>query len=55
MKKNSELFDNQFKIILVSHVSAVLDYCLIDPKISDKLKVKNITYEKTFNSKDYLD
>jgi endopeptidase La len=55
LKKNSELFDDTFKIVLVDHISIVLDYCLIDPKITDKLKIKNLTYEKTFNSKDYLD
>jgi endopeptidase La len=54
LKKNSELFDDSFKIILANHISTVLDLCLIDPKISDKLKSKNITYEKTFSCSEYL-
>jgi ATP-dependent Lon protease len=54
LKKNSELFDDSFKIHLVNHISLVLDYCLIDPKISDKLKSKNITHDKTFSCSEYL-
>lgn len=54
LKKNSELFDDTFKIQIVKHISSILELCLIDPKISDKLKSKNITFEKTFNSSEYL-
>jgi len=55
IKKNSELFDDTFNIKLVEHISSVLELCLIDPKISDKIKSKNITMEKTFNSSEYLE
>jgi ATP-dependent Lon protease len=54
LKKNSELFDDTFKIQIVKHISSILELCLIDPKISDKLKSKNITFEKTFSCSEYL-
>jgi len=54
LTKNAELFDDKFKIILVKHISSVLEYSLIDPKITDKMSNKNITMEKTFIPSDYL-
>lgn len=54
IKKNSELFDDTFKIILVKHISTVLEISLIDPNIADKLKTKNMTYEKTFLCSEFL-
>jgi ATP-dependent Lon protease len=54
LKKNSELFDDSFKIQLVNHISKVLELCLIEPKIADKLKSKNITHEKTFSCTEFL-
>jgi endopeptidase La len=54
--KNKTLIDDNFKIIIIDHISEILTYALIDDKIVSKLKKgTDITYEKTFNNTEFLD
>jgi endopeptidase La len=54
--KNKTLIDDKFKIIIVNHITDILDYALIDDKIVSKLKKDNDnTYEKTFDWTQYID
>ena len=54
IKKNKTLIDDEFRVIIVNNILDILEYALIDDKIIDKLKTKNITYEKTFNCSEYI-
>ena len=55
IKKNKTLIDENFKVKIVSHITEILEYVLIDDKIVEKMKnKKDITYEKTFDLKDYI-
>jgi ATP-dependent Lon protease len=54
--KNKTLVDDKFKIIIVNHITDILDYALIDDKFVSKLKKDiDITYEKTFDWTLYID
>lgn len=54
--KNKTLIDDKFKIMIVNHITDILDYALVDDKVVSKLK-KDIdtTYEKTFDWTQYID
>ncbi len=58
LKKNLTLIDNDFKVKIVSHISEILEYVLLDEKTVNKLREKDkdrdLTYEKTFDIKTYL-
>jgi endopeptidase La len=57
-KKNPNLIDDNFKVKLVSHITDILEYVLIDDKIVEKIKEKNknidICFEKTFSLGEYI-
>uniref|UniRef100_A0A6C0EC63 Lon proteolytic domain-containing protein n=1 Tax=viral metagenome TaxID=1070528 RepID=A0A6C0EC63_9ZZZZ len=58
IKTHKNLIDDNFKVILVDHVIEILEYALIDDDVINKLKskgIKDITYEKTFNWKKYIE
>jgi ATP-dependent Lon protease len=58
IKKNTTLIDEDFKVKIVSHISEILDYVILDEKIVNKLRENNklgdITFEKTFDVKTYF-
>jgi ATP-dependent Lon protease len=59
LKKNIGLVDDKFRIKIVSHITELLEYVLIDDIIVNTLtggknKDKDITYEKTFDMKEYM-
>ena len=59
IKKNKNLVDDIFRIKIVSHITELLEYVLIDDVIVNKLrsgknKDRDITYEKTFDMKEYI-
>ena len=59
LKKNIGLVDDKFRIKIVSHITEILEYVLIDDILVSKLtngknKDKDITYEKTFDMKEYI-
>jgi len=58
IKRNLTLIDDDFKVKIVSHISEILEYVLLDEKIVNKLREKNktkdITFEKTFDIKTYF-
>jgi ATP-dependent Lon protease len=58
INKNKTLVDNNFQIKIISHITEILEYVILDEKIVNKLlekdKNKNITYEKTFDLKEYI-
>lgn len=55
IKKNDKtLIDDNFKVILVSHIKEILEYALIENENYEDGDSKNITYEKTFNCHKYL-
>ena len=58
IKRNTTLIDEEFKVKIVSHISEILEYVLLDDKIVNKLREKNksrdITFEKTFDIKTYF-
>ena len=59
IKKNIKLVDDSFRIKIVSHITELLEYVLIDDSLVNKLttgknKDNDITYEKTFDMKDYI-
>jgi endopeptidase La len=51
IEKNKNLVDNNFKIMIVNHISKILEYAIID--IDNYDTVKN-TYDKTFNYELYI-
>jgi endopeptidase La len=58
IKKNTTLIDEDFKVKIVSHISEILEYVILDEKIVNKLRENNksgdITFEKTFDVKTYF-
>ncbi len=58
VKKNKTLIDDNFRVKIVSHITEILEYVLIDDMIVDKIDKlktkKDITYEKTFDLKEYI-
>lgn len=55
VKKNKTLIDENFRVKIVSHISEILEYVLIDDKIVEKMEnKKDITYKKTFDLKEYI-
>jgi ATP-dependent Lon protease len=59
VKKNKNLVDDLFRIKIVSHITELLEYVLLDDVLVNKLtsgknKDRDITYEKTFDMKDYV-
>jgi endopeptidase La len=55
-KKNLTLIDDNFRVKVVEHISELLEYILIDDTIVARLNKENkdITYEKTFDMKEYI-
>jgi endopeptidase La len=55
-KKNLTLMDDNFRVKIVEHITELLEYILIDDTIVARLNKENkdITYEKTFDMKDYI-
>jgi endopeptidase La len=58
IKKNTTLIDEKFQVKIVEHITEILEYVLLDDKVVNKLKEKNktkdITYDKTFDLKEYI-
>lgn len=58
IKKNKTLIDDKFRVNIVEHITELLEYILIDDTIVAKLRAKDkdrdITYEKTFDMKEYI-
>ena len=48
INKNKNLIDDNFKIIIVNHITEVLDYALIEDKYNGE------TYDKLFKCSDYV-
>jgi len=55
--KNPDLCDNTFKIIIVEHITTVLEYSLIDSDYitSNNISQNNITYSKTCDVLKFID
>lgn len=57
INKNKNLVDDNFKIIIVDHITELLDYALVDDKFVSKLKKPtgyDYVFDKTFSWSDYL-
>ena len=55
---DKSLINDNFKVLLVNHVTEILDYVLLEDEIINELYLKNITditYEKTFDWTKYIE